>query len=48
MRATGAGMPADRRLWATFAGMGLLNNVVPFCPIAWGQAHIASGPASIR
>jgi len=27
--------------------MGLLNNVVPFCLIVWGQGHIASSLASI-
>ena len=47
MRITGIEMPTDRRLWIAFAGMGLLNNVVPFCLIAWGQIYIASGLASI-
>ena len=27
--------------------MGLLNNVLPFSLIFWGQTHIASGLASI-
>ena len=27
--------------------MGLLNNVIPFSLIFWGQTHIASGLASI-
>jgi drug/metabolite transporter (DMT)-like permease len=27
--------------------MGLLNNMVPFSLIVWGQRHIGSGPASI-
>jgi drug/metabolite transporter (DMT)-like permease len=27
--------------------MGLLNNVVPFCLVVWGQSHIASGLAAI-
>jgi drug/metabolite transporter (DMT)-like permease len=40
-------MPWDGRLWAAFFGMGLLNNVVPFSLIVWGQSHIASGLASI-
>ena len=30
-----------------FFGMGILNNVIPFCLIVWGQQHIASGLASI-
>lgn len=40
-------MPSDHRVWAAFLGMGLLNNVVPFCLIVWGQTHIASGLAAI-
>jgi drug/metabolite transporter (DMT)-like permease len=36
-----------RAAWAAFLGMGLLNNAIPFTLIAWGQAHIASGLASI-
>ncbi len=30
-----------------FFGMGLLNNIIPFSLIVWGQTHIASGVASI-
>jgi drug/metabolite transporter (DMT)-like permease len=40
-------LPRDRRVWAAFFGMGLLNNVAPFFLIVWGQGHIASGVASI-
>lgn len=47
LRALGIAMPTDRRVWAAFLGMGLLNNVVPFSLIVWGQHHIASGLASI-
>ena len=47
VRATGLRMPTDRRLWSAFFGMGLLNNMIPFCLIVWGQTHIASGIASI-
>lgn len=43
----GTPLPLDRRIWAAFFGMGLLNNVVPFSLIVWGQTHIASGVASI-
>lgn len=39
--------PADRQVWIAFLGMGLLNNVIPFSLIVWGQSHIASGLASI-
>jgi drug/metabolite transporter (DMT)-like permease len=43
----GLRMPSDRRAWGAFLGMGLLNNLIPFSLIAWGQTHIASGLASI-
>lgn len=43
----GQRMPADPSLWVAFLGMGLLNNVIPFTLIAWGQGHITSGLASI-
>lgn len=47
VRATGQRMPGGSRIWAAFFGMGVLNNVVPFCLIVWGQTQIASGLASI-
>lgn len=39
--------PKSARVWVAFLGMGLLNNVIPFVLIAWGQTQIASGLASI-
>ncbi len=47
MGITGQKLPWNYRLWAAFLVMGLLNNVVPFSLIVWGQSHIASGVASI-
>lgn len=47
MRVTGTAMPSDRAVWRAFFGMGLLNNVIPFSLIVWGQHHIASGLAAI-
>lgn len=44
---TGLRMPKSRQVWAAFFGMGLLNNLIPFSLIVWGQTHIASGLASI-
>lgn len=43
------GLRPPRRLgvWGAFMGMGLLNNVIPFALIVWGQTQIASGLASI-
>src|SRR5579862_1302540 len=40
-------MPGSPRLWGRFALMGLLNNVVPFTLIVYGETRIASGLASI-
>jgi drug/metabolite transporter (DMT)-like permease len=45
--AVGLRMPRDRQTWRAFFGMGILNNVMPFCLIVWGQTHIASGLAAI-
>ena len=39
--------PKSLGVWAAFLGMGLLNNVIPFVFIVWGQTPIASGLASI-
>ena len=44
---TGRRMPLARAQRNAFATMGVLNNVVPFCLIVWGQTRIASGLASI-
>ncbi|MFZ5609333.1 MAG: DMT family transporter [Pseudomonadota bacterium] len=40
-------LPMNRRHWRLFLVMGLLNNVLPFSLIVWGQSHIASGLAAI-
>ncbi|WP_295891731.1 DMT family transporter [uncultured Vibrio sp.] len=39
--------PKDLKVWTAFLGMGILNNVIPFTLIVWGQTQIASGLASI-
>lgn len=40
-------IPTDRNTWLSFFTMGLLNNLLPFSLIFWGQTHISSGLASI-
>lgn len=40
-------IPRDPRIWLGFLGMGLLNNVIPFGLMAWGQLHIETGLTSI-
>ncbi|MDO5632786.1 MAG: DMT family transporter [Paracoccus sp. (in: a-proteobacteria)] len=47
LRATGQALPRGGQIWAALFGMGLLNNVIPFSLIVWGQQHIASGVAAI-
>jgi drug/metabolite transporter (DMT)-like permease len=46
-RAAGYRLPASGRAWGAFAVMAVLNNVVPFSLILWGQTRIASGLAAI-
>ncbi len=43
----GLRVPRAPRQWAAFLVMGLLNNVVPFSLITWGQLAIPSGLAAI-
>ena len=40
-------LPRNSRIWFIFLVMGLLNNVIPFGLMAWGQLHIESGLTSI-
>jgi drug/metabolite transporter (DMT)-like permease len=43
----GLSLPRSPNVWMAFLIMGLLNNVIPFSLIVWGQTHIASGLASV-
>lgn len=45
--ASGQAPAASPRLWGQLALMGLINNVIPFSLIFWGQTQISSGLASI-
>ena len=40
-------LPTSPRIWGAFLVMGLLNNVIPFSLMAWGQLHIETGLTSI-
>lgn len=44
---SGLRLPMRREIWTAFLGMSLLNNVIPFSLIVWGQTHIACGLAAI-
>jgi len=46
-RARSISIPSDIRSWLSFAGMGLLNNLIPASLIVWGQTMIPSGLASV-
>ncbi|MGX9354293.1 DMT family transporter [Roseobacteraceae bacterium S113] len=43
----GIALPRSARIWGAFLVMGLLNNMIPFALMAWGQLHIESGLTSI-
>lgn len=47
LRATGRVIPTSGEAWRVFFGMGVINNIIPFSLIFWGQTAIASGLASI-
>ena len=47
VRLSGATMAVGAPLWRAFFAMGLLNNLVPFSLIFWGQTQIGAGLASI-
>lgn len=40
-------MPRDWRTWVAFLAMGVLNNLIPFSLIFWGQTRIGAGMAAI-
>ena len=45
--ATGRNKPWSLGVWASFSIMGILNNLIPFSLIVWGQQYIDSGFASV-
>lgn len=47
VRLKGIALPRDPGIWGAFLIMGILNNVIPFSLMAWGQLHIESGLTSI-
>jgi drug/metabolite transporter (DMT)-like permease len=40
-------LPRDSKTWIACGGMSILNNVLPFTAISWGQHYIGSGLASV-
>ncbi|HUR21982.1 MAG TPA: DMT family transporter [Vicinamibacterales bacterium] len=45
--AMGFALPRSAEAWRNFFLLGLLNNVIPFSLIVWGQHQVASGLAAI-
>ena len=43
----GGSLPTDRKIWAALFLLALINNVIPFSLIVWGQKEISSGLAAI-
>ncbi|WGW02664.1 DMT family transporter [Tropicibacter oceani] len=43
----GHSLPRGAAIWGSLLVMGVLNNVIPFSLMAWGQLHIPSGLTSI-
>jgi drug/metabolite transporter (DMT)-like permease len=41
------GLPVDQRTWITVGGMSVLNNVIPFSAIVYGQHSISAGLAAV-
>lgn len=40
-------LPRDPRVWGSLLVMGIINNVLPFSLMAWGQLYIETGLTSI-
>lgn len=47
MLVSGQRIARGLEVWLAFLGMGILNNLLPFALIAWGQQSLASGLAAI-
>jgi drug/metabolite transporter (DMT)-like permease len=40
-------LPTDSRIWMAAGGMSVMNNIIPFTLITWGQHYITGGLASV-
>jgi drug/metabolite transporter (DMT)-like permease len=47
MRLRGIGMPTDAATWRRFAFQAVLNSVIPWTLIAWGERHVDAALATI-
>ena len=44
---TQGALPRDLKTWVACGGMAVLNNILPFTAISWGQHYIGSGLAAV-
>lgn len=47
LRVRGVRLARERRIWSTYAVIGLLNGALPFSLISWGEQFIPSGWAAL-
>ncbi len=47
LRWRGTALPRSLAMWRAFVGMGLLNNLIPFALLFWGQTVLSSALASV-
>ncbi|MDB5492634.1 MAG: transporter permease [Micavibrio sp.] len=47
VRVRGLAMPRGRAVWGSLFVLGLLNNIIPFTLLFWGEIYISAGLASI-
>ena len=47
VRIAGHALPATWNAWKPFFLLGLVNNMLPFCFLVWGQTQISGGLAAI-
>ncbi len=47
MRVRRLTFPRTRRVWLTLVAIGILNGVIPYTAITWGETHITSALAAI-
>lgn len=47
IRFLGQHLPRDWKVWLQFMGMGVLNNIIPFCLIVWSEKRLSGGLASV-
>jgi drug/metabolite transporter (DMT)-like permease len=43
----GTKLPRDKKLWRTYAVVGLFNGALPYTLISWGEQYISSGLAAL-